>query len=198
MRIKNHWFKGGQQKSPREVGGAMAFIVYRIGQNALKSMRQAGFDIAVGKQYFDFLTELQIYLVQIADRIAYQHFQPADREAFTVELANRVAETQAENQSELLGGSIGEHKNAFIEQLNLRAGGYADFDFDDAGGRFAFVRYLAHCINDIVDQKDKSWVVDQITAIEGPEAAELVEKAMQGLLDTDAKHRSSAKVTGMD
>jgi hypothetical protein len=198
LRIKSHWFKGGQEKAPDEIGGAMAFILYRIGLNALKNMRQAGFDIAVGDQYFEFLTEFQIYLVQIADRLAYTHFQPDDRRTFTVALANRVAETQAENQSDLLGGLAAEHKNNFIEQLNLRAGDYAEFDYSVDGGKFAFIRYLAHCINDIVDQKDKSWVVDQITAIEGPEAADMVEKSMQGLLDTESKPRSSSRVSGGD
>lgn len=198
MRIKSQWFKGGQGKTPDEIGAAMAFILYRIGLNALKKMRQAGFDIAVGEQYFDFLTEFQIYLVQIADRLAYARFQPEDRQTFTVALANRVAETQAENQSELLGGTAAGHKQAFIERLNLRAGEYADFDYDAEGGKFAFVRFLGHCINAIVDQKDKSWVVDQITAIEGPEAAEMVEKSMQGLLDTESKPRRSSRVSGGD
>ncbi len=196
MRIKSHWFKGGQQKAPDEIGAAMAFILYRIGLNALKQLRQAGFDIAVGEQYFEFLTEFQIYLVQVADRIAYAHYQPEDRQTFTVALANRAAETQAENRSELLGGQASEHKSRFIERLNLRAGEYADFDYDAEGGKFAFVRLLAHCINAIVDQKDKSWVVDQITAIEGPEAADMVEKSMRGLFDTESRPRRSSSVSG--
>ncbi len=191
MRIKSHWFKAGQEKAPDEIGAAMAFIVYRIGLNALKNLRQAGFDIAVGEQYFEFLTEFQIFLVQVADRLAYAHFQPEDRQKFTGALANRVAETQAENHSDNLGGVAAEHKSKFIDRLNQRAGEYAEFDYAAEGGKFSFSVYLGHCVNAIVDPKDKSWVVDQITAIEGPEAAEMVEKSMAGLLDTtDTKPRT--------
>ncbi len=198
MRIKSQWFKGGQEKTPEEIGAAMAFIVYRIGLNALKNLRQAGYDIAVGEQYFEFLTEFQIFLVQIADRLAYAHFRPEDRQTFTVALANRVAETQAENHSDNLGGVTAEHKSRFIERLNLRAGEYAEFDYGAEGGKFSFVLYLAHCVNAIVDPKDKSWVVDQITAIEGPEAAEMVEKSMRGLLDMESKPRRSSRVSSGD
>ncbi len=73
MRVKSQWFRGDRSKSPQEIAGAAAFIVWRIGQNALNTMRRASFEIAVGAQYFAFLSEFLIFLVQLADRIAYRH-----------------------------------------------------------------------------------------------------------------------------
>jgi hypothetical protein len=109
MRIKSKWFNEGREKTPKELAGAVSFIAWRIAENALKNTRRADFDVAVGVQYFDFLSEFLIFLVQVADRIAYARFTAEFRQAFTTELANRVAETLAGNQSEWLGGATGEH-----------------------------------------------------------------------------------------
>jgi hypothetical protein len=118
--------------------------------------------------------------------------------AFTTELANRVAETLADNQSRLLGGTVGEHKEHFIEQLNLRAAEYAEFEYGNDGPSFAFMRYLAHCMLDVVDERDKNWVTDQMMAIEAPEAVAMVEKAMRGLLETEPRRRASRSAVGGD
>lgn len=185
MRVKSKWFKGEREKTPQEIAGAMAFIVWRIGQNALKNTRKADFDVAVGEQYFAFLSEFLIFLIQAADRIAYGHLDGEARIAFTTALAKRVAEILADNQGELLGGEAGGHKGNFIERLNLRAGEYAECEYGSGGSSFSFLRYLAHCMRDVVDEKDKNWVIDQMMEIEAPEAVAMVEKAMQGLLEAE-------------
>lgn len=185
MRVKSKWFKSGREKTPQEIAGAVAFIIWRIGQNALKNTRKADFDVAVGVQYFAFLSEFLVFLVQVADRIAYGRLSAETRFAFTTALARRVAEILAENQSELLGGEVSEHRGNFIARLNLRAGEYAECEYGSDGPSFSFLRYLAHCMLDIVDEKDKSWVIDQMMAVEAPEAVTLLEKAMQSLLEAD-------------
>ncbi len=183
MRVKSKWFKSEREKTPQEIAGAMVFIIWRISQNALKNTRQADFDVAVGVQYFAFLSEFLIFLVQVADRIAYGRLSSESRLAFTNALAQRIAEILAENRSELLGGEVSEHKGNFIGLLNLRAGEYSECEYGSDGPSFSFLRYLAHCMLDIVDERDKSWVIDQMMEIEAPEAVAMVEKAMQNLLD---------------
>jgi hypothetical protein len=44
-----------------------------------------------------------------------------------------------------------------------------------------------------VDEKDKTWVVDQIMAIEVPESITLLEKAMKGLFDDVPKQTSTVE-----
>ena len=185
MRVKSKWFKSEREKTPQEVAGAAAFIIWRIAQNALKNTRKADFDVAVGVQYFAFLSEFLIFLVQVADRIAYGRLSAEIRVVFTTALAKRVAEILAENRNELLGDEVSGHKGNFIERFNLRAGEYAEFEYGSDGPSFSFLRYLAYCMLDIVDERDKSWVIDQMMAIEAPEAVTMVEKAMQGLLEVD-------------
>ena len=191
MRIKTQWFKEGREKTPQELAGAMAFIIWRIAQNTLKNMRRASFDVAVGTQYFSFLSEFLIFLVQLADRIAYSRCTAEVRLAFTTELAKRVAETLADNQSRLLGGTTAEHKGIFIERLNLRAGEYAEFNYGENGPDFSFIRQLGQIMQDVVDERDRNWVVDQMMAIEAPEAVAMVEKSMRGLLEAESGQNST-------
>jgi hypothetical protein len=205
IRIKSQWFNEGKGKTPKELAGAVSFIAWRIAENALKNTRRADFDVAVGAQYFAFLSEFLIFLVQVADRIAYVRFTAEVRQAFTSELANRIAETLAGNQADLLGGTLSGYKSGFIERLNQRAGEYAEFEYGSDGPSFSFMRYLAHCMIDVVDERDKNWVIDQMMAVEAPEAVELVEKAMRGLLETDSGkrpakpgRRSARKASGTD
>lgn len=183
IRVKSNWFKGSRKKSPQEIAGALAYTIWRISDNTLKNVRRADFDIAIGDQYFAFLSEFLIFLVQVADRIVYTQLSEEDRFEFISALVNRVAEHQAENQSEWLRGEIRGYKDRFIDRLNQRAGEYADFNYTGVETSFSFVLYLGQCMRGVMDEKDKTWVVDQIMAIEVPEAVSMLEKAMLGLFD---------------
>lgn len=197
MRIKSNWFKSGRKRTLPEIAGALAFVIWRIGDNALKNTRNAKFEIAIGTQYFAFLSEFLVFLIQVADRIAYRQLPAEDRLAFTSALANRVAETLAENQSRLIGNSIEEHKQRFIDKLNQRAGEYADFNYDDNGPEFAFTRYLGFCMREVMDEKDVIWVIDQMMGIEAPEAVSMVEKTLRDLFETEPRQpRSRRTVSG--
>ncbi|MDE2309539.1 MAG: hypothetical protein KGL01_01775 [Betaproteobacteria bacterium] len=185
MRIKSHWFKSERKKTPQEIAGAVAFVIWRIGDNALKNTRKADFEIAIGTQYFSFLTEFLVFLIQVADRIVYRQLPAETRFLFTSTLANRVAETLAENQGRLMGNSVSEHKQHFIDKLNQRAGEYAEFNYDSDGPGFAFTRYLAYCMREVMDEKDISWMTDQMMSIEAPEAVTMLERTIRDLLETE-------------
>ncbi|MCX7192970.1 MAG: hypothetical protein NTY60_05005, partial [Proteobacteria bacterium] len=176
MRIKSNWFKSSREHSPAEHAGAIAFNISRIAENALKNTRKAKFEVAIGPQYFAFLAEFLLFLIQVADRLAYRQFSAEDRFTFTSSLANHVATTYAENKSRLMGGELIQCKQEFIDELNLRAGEYAEFGYDENGPEFAFTRYLAFCMGQIMDEKDSGWIIDQIMGIEAPNAVDMLEK----------------------
>ena len=198
MRIKSHWFKSEREKTPQEIAGALAFTIWRIADNALKNTRKANFEIAIGPQYFSFLAEFLVFLIQVADRIAYRQLSAEARFVFTSALANRVAETLAENQSRLMGDSIAVHKQHFIDKLNQRAGEYADFNYGSDGPDFAFTRYLAYCMREVMDEKDVEWVIDQMMSIEAPEAVDMVERTMRDLFETEPRQPRTRKSTSGD
>ena len=198
MRIKNHWFKSDRKRTPQEIAGALAFVIWRIGDNELKNTRNAKFEIAIGTQYFSFLSEFLVFLVQVADRIAYRQLPAEDRLALTSTLANRIAETLAENQSRLMGGDFAKHKQDFIDKLNQRAGEYAEFGYGSDGPEFGFTRYLGFCIREVMDEKDFAWVIDQMMSIAAPEAVEMVENTMRGLFETEPRQPRRRKTASVE
>lgn len=184
LRVKSTWFKAGRARSPAEVADALAFIAWRVAQNALKSMRKAGFDIDPGPQYFDFLAEAAAFAIQVAWRLAYPRYDEGGRLAFMSALANRVGDELAENRARLLGEpDAAAIKAGFIDLLNRRTAEYADFGHGADGPDFAFLRYFATVVAELMPEKDRRWTWDQVIAIEGPEAASSIAKAVKGLFD---------------
>lgn len=197
MRIKSNWFKPGREHTPEELAGALSFVIYRIADNALKKTRKANFEITVGPQYFAFLTEFLLFVIQVADRVAYRRLSQEARMAFTSTLANRIAETHAENESRLLGGELAACKRRFIDRLNQRAGDYAELSYDENASNFSFMRYLGFCMNEVMDEKDNGWIIDQMMSIEAPEAVEMVEKTFRNLLESEPRQpRRRAAASG--
>ncbi|MFA7299303.1 MAG: hypothetical protein WC053_02045 [Sideroxydans sp.] len=188
MRIKSRWFKEGRTRSPQELSDALAFTLWRIADNALKSTRQSSIDVEAGPQYFNFLTEFLVFLVLVADRIVYSEHNADDRAVFTGNLANRVAETYAENRSRLIDdGDLKTCKQNFIDQLNLRAGEYAEFAYGEAGPDYHFYRYLAWCIGNVLTEEDARWAIDPLITFEAPEAVKMLEKTLRGLNEDEPR-----------
>jgi len=198
LRIKSHWFKEGRVHTQQEISDALAFVVSRIADNALKNTRKANFEIEVGTQYLDFLAEFLLFLILVSDRIAYRTLSAEDRATFTGNLANRVAATYAENRSRLLVADLNDCKQRFIDQLNQRAGEYADFGYDESGPDYGFYRYLAYCIGEIMNDADSVWIIDQMISFEAPEAVKMVEKTLRGLYEEEPKKTRRRASAGGD
>lgn len=195
MRIKSRWFKEGRSHTPEELAGTVAFVIWRIAGNALKNTRKANFEIEIGPQYFAFLAEFLVFLIQVSDRIVFRRLPAGDRIAFTGALANRVAENYAENHSRLLGGRPDEAKQHFIDQVNQRADSYAEFDYGEDGPSFNFIRYLGYCMDQVMNERDSGWIIDQMMSIEAPGAVEMVDKTLRNLLDTKPRPPRRPMVT---
>jgi hypothetical protein len=196
LRIKSQWFQSGTAKTPQQTASAMAFITWRVAQNMLKQMRTADFSIEIGSQYFAFTREVLVFLTQVLDRMAYARMEAQERGEFVSALVRRVAEILQENEDTLLGEpQAGEasHFDRFIDLYNSLSDHYGDFGFDAKGPDFSFVRYLGHRIEIVMPQKDKRWVIDQIMAIEVPEALDILQRAMQGVLSTEPRAPRAAR-----
>jgi hypothetical protein len=198
MRIKSHWFREGKPKSPEEIAGAAAFIVWRIAQNSMKTMRAARYDLPPGPRYFAFMAEFLAFLTLGADRLAHRRGDEAWRVAYTTAIANRVGEILAENESDLLGAeTVGDVKRRYIDQVNACAVECAEFDWSDDGPDYGFLRYLGQRIAAIMSEQDRSWAISQIIEVEAPDAAAMLHRGMAGLLDQSPRQRErGARATG--
>ena len=187
MRVKSRWFREGRTHSPQEISDALAFTLWRIADHALRNTRQFDFSIETGPQYLDFLAEYLVFLILCADRIAFRKLPAEDRAIFTGNLANRAGATYAENRSRLLGEDEARCKKRFIDLLNQRAGEYADFHYDENGPDYAFYRYLAWCIGNILSEEDAKWVIDPIVTYEAPESVKTMEKTLRDLWESEPR-----------
>lgn len=202
MRIKNQWFRSEAPKTPAEQASAMAFIVWRVAHQMLKRMRGADFDIEAGVPYFAFMREVLVFLIAVTDRIAYERLGSGERQAFTQSLVGHVARTLQENEDSLLGPPAPgrpSHADTFVDLVNEVVTHYAEFGADpappaDALGcfqpDFGFVRYLGTRLEPTLPEKDRRWVLDQVMAIETPEALGIVQRSMRGLLDPPTSRRA--------
>ena len=206
LRIKSHWFKAGEPKSAEQNASAMAFIVWRVAHNMLKRMRGAHFDVAVGGPYFAFMREVLVFLISVVDRTAYTRMDCPTRNAFTTALVLNCANTLAGNELELLGprGDGAPYQDSFIDLVNELAPHYAEFGADPAAAQadesfapdFAFLRYLGSRLEPTLPAKDRHWVLDQVMAIEAPEAVEIVRSAILDLLSTEPRKARRTSMSG--
>ena len=199
IRIKNQWFNSERPKTAQETASAMAFIVWRVTQNMVKQMREARFDIDVGSQYFAFMREVLVFLIQAVDRMAFDRMPAEERAAFTTALVVRVAEILEESELEWLGEPpVGQERwrDRFIDLCNEQTDAYADFSHGPDGPDFAFVRYLGSRVEGVMPEKDRHWIKDQLMAIEVPGALEMVRRGMAGVLSTETRPRRRASLSG--
>jgi len=200
LRIKSQWFRDGPAKTPAQNASAMAFITWRIAQNMLKQMRSARFDIEVGPQYFAFTREALVFLTQVLDRMAYARMNDVQRTEFMTALVQRVAQILQDNEDGLMGepaAGQASRYDQFIDLFNELSEHYADFGFDAKGPDFAFVRYLGHRIEALMLQKDRRWVVDQIMASEVPDALDMIQRGMDGVLSTEPQPKRASRTANM-
>lgn len=198
MRLKSHWFRQASPKTPQQTASAMAFITWRVALQMLKRMRQARFDIDAGEPYFAFVREVLVFLLAHVDRMAYARLGAEGRAPFLTALVVRVAEILHDNEADLLGTPGDESgRDRFIDDFNALAPHYAEFGWSpEDGPDFAFVRYLGLRLEAVVPSKDRYWVVDQVMAIEAPEAIDLVRRGMDGVFSTEPRPARRAGMTG--
>jgi hypothetical protein len=190
MRIKSQWFRPQTPKTPQQTASALAFIVWRLAENMLKQMRSARFDIDVGLPYFAFMREVLVFLIQVVDRMAFERMPATTRAEFTTALVRRVAEILEDSENDLLGvppPGLQSHRAQFIDLFNARSDDYATFGHGPDGPDFAFVRYLGSRVTELMTEKDRAWTLDQIMAIEAPEAVATLQRAMQDVLSTEPR-----------
>jgi hypothetical protein len=198
IRIRSRFHRGARERTLGELASVIAMLGWKLSQDAIRRMREAQFDIDIGRQYFDFVCEYLAFLLHAADRIAYRALPPDRRLEFTTALALRLAEAVEDNRDMLIADAEpGRCRRHFIDLANLRGGEYADFAYDEKEGPdFGFRRFFGSRLLEIVPEKDHAWVIDQIMEIEAPEAIKALERTLEGLFaptpDAPRPRRESA------
>lgn len=182
LRIKSHWHNDNLERSFEEIGNALAFNAWRLAKDKAIGLHGADFTYEDDRQRLDVILEFIFFQVQILDRASVQLLELDDeaRRVLIVSLVRHLAKYVQDNGRDLLGP--GEHGKAFIERLNLRADEYAEFNFDEDGPSYPFLRHLGHEIQQLMGREGENrWVIDKVMDQDGPDLARKMKRTLLDL-----------------
>ncbi len=181
MRVKSKWHKT-QVKTLEDIGGAMAFICWRITKNHLEDLINEGFVIEK-EQVFDVITEYLCFLIQSVDRLVFKKLTTEQRQELIHKLAKQSAFYYQENKTERIGE--GNHWKAFINTYNQRSQDYNEYDFVGNEPDYRFLRYFGEKIKLAMTDVDQKWIVQQMVEIQAPKAFKKIAQSVDDLVSVD-------------
>lgn len=192
IRIRSRFHAGGRERSMAELASVVAMLSWKLAIESIKRMREAKFDIDLGRPYFDYVCETMAFHAHFADRVAFDKLAPESRGEFTTALAKRMAEAVEDNADMLLEArEPGACRRHFLEVFNAAGADYAEYSCDEKGPDFGFRRAYAARVRESMPEKDKAWVYDQVMEIEAPEGVQAIRRTLAGLFGGEEKPRRS-------
>jgi hypothetical protein len=182
LRIKSHWQNEDVDRSLAEVGGALAFIAFRIATDKAITLHCERFVYRDDAQRMLVIQEYVVFLIQIADRLAHRMLDDDQRRELITAFARKCVEHVQDNSQDLLGP--GDYGSPFIARLNERSGEYAELNMDDEGPSYGFLRHLGFEIQQLMGDADENrWVIDQVMDKDGWDAYKRFAKAFRDLFE---------------
>ena len=182
MRVKSKWHKN-QVKTIEDIGGAMAFICWRITKNHLEDLINEGFVIEK-EQVFDVIAEYLCFLIQSIDRLVFKTLNTEQRQELINKLAKQSAFYYQENKEDRIGE--GNHWKAFVNTYNQRSKDYSDYDFVDNEPDYHFLRYFAEKVKLAMTDVDEKWIVQQMIEIQAPKAFKKLSQSVDDLVSVNS------------
>lgn len=179
MKMRATWHKN-KTRGLDEIAGAISFICWQIAAERARKMRDVDFAFHSHRHQMDVVSEFLAFLAHCVDRRMLPQFTESERQQFIMKLANKLADIVDDNRKDVQGP--GQYKQAMIDLFNQRFGEYATLPFDDDQPTFSVYRFLASNIQNIVDENDKQGALEQVMEVEGPNATDLLNKALNQLM----------------
>lgn len=182
LRIKSYWNDDEAERSLPEIASALAFIAWRISVEKAVNLHCERFVYEGDEQRLAVIREYLIFLIQIADRLAADMMEEQERRTLITAFAKKVIEHVQDNSQELLGPD--NYGSPFIALLNSRSGEYAQFQIDDDGPSYPFLRHLGFEIQTLMGEgQENRWVIDQVMDKDGYEAYKNFARAFGNLFE---------------
>jgi hypothetical protein len=178
MRIKTRWNKQAKEQSLENIAGALNMVSWKIATQSVLELENQGYQTNSNAHRLQIIGEFLAFLLQVADRLAYQQLTEEERQGLITTLASGMTNTFVDNQRDVLGQ--GEYRQQFIQFLNQRAEDYAELSFHHNEAGFDFLRYFGEQVATIMEE-DKHFVSQQIMSVAGPQAITTFKQAMAGL-----------------
>jgi hypothetical protein len=179
VRVKSKWSNKGRERTLDEIGGAAAFILWRIAQQGLLNLENEGFQTNTRSQRMDVIAEFLAFLVHLTDRNKSEALEAKERQEFITSLAVHLADTMQENRTDAEGK--GDYRRPLITLFNERGANYAECPMPDGEPGYAMKRYFGECVTAVMGEKDNKWITDQVMDAEVPEILKPLNKALKEL-----------------
>jgi peptidoglycan/xylan/chitin deacetylase (PgdA/CDA1 family) len=182
MRVKTVWFRKDAARAPDEIATVAASTLWRLADKLTDNLSRADYDIITPARGFRIIAEVLAFGIHACDRMAYGRVAAPQRAALIQALGARLGEILEQNVRPLTGPDGRDYRAEFVEMVNRRADDYATFEFPDSGASFPALRYLGAQIREVMEERDRHWVMNQVMEIEMPEVLGTLKKTMDGLL----------------
>ena len=183
IRIKSQWHHEDTVRSPQEIGGAVAFIAWRIALDKAMNLHGKHFVYQDDGQRLAVIAEYLAYETQIVDRLVHGMIDNQSRVDLVTALVMKLADHYRDNADMLIGPE--DHGNRFIALFNERSAEYAEFNFSEDGPSYPFLRHLGYEIQQLMgnSEHENRWVIDQMMDIDGLEIHKQLLQAVHNLFD---------------
>jgi hypothetical protein len=179
-RIRTQFHNKQKPKSVETIAGAMGMNLWKLASGAANKMYNDGFNFKSNAQLIDVIGEFGIFLLQLADRIAFDELGQEGRMRFTQALAGHLINTMVENQVEELG--VGDYQGPFVEKLNERLDAYSEFSLVEGAPSYPMLRYFATSVDAVMGGEDNKWVIETVIEVEAPAVVKPLRDGMAKLL----------------
>ncbi|MBF0470965.1 MAG: hypothetical protein HQL48_06280 [Gammaproteobacteria bacterium] len=178
MRVKSKWHKKGP-KTVEDIAATAAYIIFRLARSTVDGMYGKGFNFGNQQALYDAVTELTIFMMQVAASLFFRHLTAEEFQQFIAVMAGRTSETLIENQSD---EGVEQRSAAAVTSIfNRRFAAYAELTFTDGVPGYAALRYLGTLLEEAMKAGNSSWVAEQVVEVEAPQMSQQLLKALHDL-----------------
>jgi len=180
VRLKTRWHNKEATHSFDQIAGALAYNIWKIAMNGVLNLEKADFETNSLKHRMEIIAEYLAFSVHLVDRMTYEQFDENERVAFMTELVGKCAKHYEDNMRDIMGG--GDYRKDFIELVNRRMAEYAECDYSaENGPSFGMKRIFSDFVKEVLNEKDKQWIGQQIIDAEAPDILKHLRRAMPNL-----------------
>lgn len=183
MRVKTKWNAKNRVQTPEDMGGVIAFNIWKIAGEVLLHLENEDFEIETHNQRLDVMEELLAFFVHVSDRMVYEKLDQDRRAAVITALAKRTADLVQQNRMDF--NAKGDFGKNFIDLLNQRMTDYAEYPAETDGPGFAMIRSMGSRVGAVMGDRHRKWVGDQMLDIEIPDAMVTLRKVIKPILDRE-------------
>ena len=183
IRVKSKWNVKDRERSAEEIGSALGFNLWRIAGANVLHLENEGFQTDTYNQRLDVIAELLGFFVHVVDRMTSEkEYSEDDRRDLITAIALNLAKTMHDNRIDVNDDKDADYKGQFVQVLNERMAEYADFAYDGKEPGFQMKRRCGEHVTEVMGEKDKKWVTEQIMSIEIPDALKTFKKVARNLI----------------